>query len=202
MISIKNISINRVGKEIIHNFTAQIEHGAITAITGPNGCGKSTLLAAIAGDLIPASGEIKIDDRKLSELSDLEQAELRSVLLQDQSYWLSYSVQESLELGQSKAAKLRIYEISAALEITELLGQSMLSLSVGQAQRVEIARVLIRDTPILLLDEPLAAQDVESQARIIELLRNLKDSGKTVVIVVHANMDELKWCDYVIEGLN
>jgi len=201
LIKIEQVSISRGGKSVIEQFSATIEPGKITAIIGPNGSGKSTLLSAIAGDLPLRAGEITFDGRNLKEISVAEQSALRSVVLQNRNYWLSYSTRELIEMGQGPEELLRVEAILQALDMKRFENQSVTTLSGGEAQRIEIARALIRDTPIYLLDEPLSAQDVASKARIIALLKGLRDKGKTVLVIAHIDKNSLTWCDQIIDTL-
>ena len=201
LIKIEQVSISRGGKSVIEQFSATIEPGKITAIIGPNGSGKSTLLSAIAGDLPLRAGEITFDGRNLKEISVAEQSELRSVVLQNRNYWLSYSTRELIEMGQGPEELLRVDAVMQALDMKRFENQSVTTLSGGEAQRIEIARALIRDTPIYLLDEPLSAQDVASKARIIALLKGLRDKGKTVLVIAHIDKNSLTWCDQIIDTL-
>ena len=201
LIKIEQVSISRGGKSVIEQFSAKIEPGKITAIIGPNGSGKSTLLSAIAGDLPLRAGEITFDGRNLKEISVAEQSALRSVVLQNRNYWLSYSTRELIEMGQGPEELLRVEAILQALDMKRFENQSVTTLSGGEAQRIEIARALIRDTPIYLLDEPLSAQDVASKARIIALLKGLRDKGKTVLVIAHIDKNSLTWCDQIIDTL-
>ena len=201
LIKIEQVSISRGGKSVIEEFSATIEPGKITAIIGPNGSGKSTLLSAIAGDLPLRAGEITFDGRNLKEISVAEQSALRSVVLQNRNYWLSYSTRELIEMGQGPEELLRVEAILQALDMKRFENQSVTTLSGGEAQRIEIARALIRDTPIYLLDEPLSAQDVASKARIIALLKGLRDKGKTVLVIAHIDKNSLSWCDQIIDTL-
>jgi iron complex transport system ATP-binding protein len=201
LIKIEQVSISRGGKSVIEQFSATIEPGKITAIIGPNGSGKSTLLSAIAGDLPLRAGEITFDGRNLKEISVAEQSALRSVVLQNRNYWLSYSTRELIEMGQGPEELLRVEAILQALDMKRFENQSVTTLSGGEAQRIEIARALIRDTPIYLLDEPLSAQDVASKARIISLLKGLRDKGKTVLVIAHIDKNSLTWCDQIIDTL-
>jgi len=201
MISLENVTVLRGEKVVIKNFSAQIPAGKITAITGPNGCGKSTLLAAIAGDLKVSSGTISIQGRDISGYSLSELAVLRSVVSQTHYYWLGFTVREILTLGQSASALTEIDRVLELLGISDIAGQSVLTLSGGQSQRVEIARALIRDSQIYILDEPLAAQDLASQERIIETLKSMRDAGKTIVVVAHSQSENLSWCDQIIDNL-
>ena len=89
-------------------------------------------------------------------------------------------------------------EIIEVLSLTELADRQVTTLSGGEAQRVSIATAIAQKTPVLLLDEPLAAQDIENRERIIKLLQQLAASGTTVVLVAHSSESELTWADKVI----
>jgi len=201
LIKIDDVTVVRAGKEVVSHFSAEISPAKITAIIGPNGSGKTSLLSALAGDLPIASGSISFDGKDLSGISTQEQAKIRSVVQQNRNYWLSYTVREVIEMGQDKESLQRVDHIMSALEINGFADQKVTTLSGGEAQRIEIARALIRDTDIYLLDEPLSAQDSGSKQRIISLLSELRDQGKTIVIIAHIDKGALTWCDQVIETL-
>ena len=199
MIEIKNLSVARGKRVIVDNFSATIEPGSITAITGPNGCGKSTLAQAISGDLKYQSGEITISGRELQTITLKEQAGLRSVVEQNRNYWLSFTAREVISMGQSEEDLARMDGVMQRLHITEYADQPVTTLSGGQAQRVELARALIRDTPIYIFDEPLSAQDSQSKARIIEEFQALQRAGKTIIVIAHIDRQALTWCDQIID---
>lgn len=201
LVQLKNVSISRGDREVVQNFSAELQPGMITAIIGPNGSGKSSLIAALAGDLPIKNGTIEVDGRSLSEFSVSEQAAMRSVVQQVRNYWLSYTAREVIEMGQPESALARVESVMKALHISDYANQKVTTLSGGEAQRIEIARALVRDCDIYLLDEPLSAQDSASKERIIGLLQQLKREGKTVVVVAHINRDSLSWCDKVIDTL-
>lgn len=199
MISIKDISITRAGRLVIKSFSAELKPGTITAVIGPNGCGKSSLLAAIAGDLSLSSGEIMINGSEISSLSLSDLARIRSVVMQSRNYWLSYTVREIVAMGQDSRAISRIAEVFTSLEMSDLADRVVTTLSGGEAQRVEIARALIRNSEIYLLDEPLSAQDSASRIRAIELFKQLRSQGKIVLIVTHSDENALDWCDQIFD---
>lgn len=199
MIEIKNLSVARGKRTIVDNFSATIAPGSITAITGPNGCGKSTFVQAISGDLKYQSGEITIGGRELQAITLEGQAELRSVVEQNRNYWLSFTAREVISMGQREEDLARIDGVMQRLHITEYADQSVTTLSGGQAQRVELARALIRDTPIYIFDEPLSAQDSQSKARIIEEFQALQRAGKTIIVIAHIDRQALTWCDQIID---
>jgi len=193
MITINEITIVRDGREIIYDYSEQIPAGSITAIVGPNGCGKSTLLAAIAGEIAPSKGTITIDELHPILTSPSQLARIRAVAIQNQRYTLGFTVKQVIEMaGPSEA-------VMQALDLTTLANRQVTTLSGGEAQRVSIATAIAQNTPVLLLDEPLAAQDVGSRKRIIELLQKLADDGVSVVVVAHSNESELTWADKVIK---
>lgn len=199
MIRVKNLTLQRNNRELFTGLNASFAKGSISAIVGPNGCGKSSLLLALAGDLKPTSGEIFIEDKSLQQLSDLDQSRLRSMALQERTFWLPMTVREVLALGQTNQAVEDIDRVASDLGLTELLKSLVTTLSVGQIQRVEIARTLLRDCPIYFFDEPFAAQDLASKGALIEIFKRLRNSGKTLVLVVHSEVEQLAWCDQVIQ---
>jgi len=193
MITIDEITIVRDGREIIYDYSEQIPAGSITVIVGPNGCGKSTLLAAIAGDIAPEKGTITIDDVHPILTSPAQLAQIRAMAIQNQSYTLAFTVQQVIEMAGPST------EVMEALELSALAHRQVTALSGGETARVSIATAIAQKTPVLLLDEPLAAQDVHSRKRIIELLQKLAERGVTVVVVVHSSESELAWADKIIK---
>ena len=200
MISIKSISVARGANPVVKDFSAEFKAGTITAIIGPNGCGKSTLLAAIAGDLPLASGAISLSEKDLASYQIAELAKLRSVVLQQPAFNLAFTVKEVLAMARSAGSTLSSENAAIAkLAISDLADRKVTQLSGGERQRVTIALAIAVDAPVLLLDEPLAAQDVESTDRIIELLKLEAKAGKTIILVAHVPESELSWCDQIIK---
>jgi iron complex transport system ATP-binding protein len=115
------------------------------------------------------------------------------MVIQNQSFTLGFTVRQVIEMAGDAA------EVMKALALTEIADRLVTTLSGGEAQRVAIAQAIAQNTPVLLLDEPLAAQDVQSRGRIIALLKELAEQGKTIVVVAHSNETELSWADKVIK---
>ena len=199
MMRVNNLTLQRNNRELFSGLNASFSKASISAIVGPNGCGKSSLLLALAGDLKLDSGEIFIEGKNLQDLSDLEQSRLRSMALQERTFWLPMTVREVLALGQTDQAIKDVARVASDLGLTQLLNSLVTTLSVGQIQRVEIARTLLRDCPIYFFDEPFAAQDLASKGALIEIFKQLRSSGKTLVLVVHSEVEQLSWCDQVIQ---
>lgn len=194
MITINNITLVRNSRTIISRYSEQIPAGSVTIILGPNGSGKSTLLAAIAGDIAPREGSITIDDRDPTLSSARDLAAIRAMAVQNQFYTLGFTVRQVIEMaGPSEA-------VMEQLHLTRIANRQVTTLSGGESQRVSIAQAIAQNAPVLLLDEPLSVQDVESRARIINLLRSLAESGTTVVVVAHSSEIDLAWADKIIKN--
>ena len=199
MIEINHLTVARGKRIVVDNFSATIAPASITAITGPNGCGKSTLAQAIAGDLKYQSGQITIAGRELQTITLEEQAELRSVVEQNRNYWLSFTAREVISMGQNKSDLEGMEGVMQRLQVAEYADQSVTTLSGGQAQRIDLARALIRDTPIYIFDEPLSAQDSQSKVRVIEEFKAMRSAGKTLIVIAHSDRESLSWCDQIID---
>jgi len=193
MITLDKISLEISGRKIISDYTEEIPAGSITAIVGPNGSGKSTLLAAIAGGIVPSKGTITIDGFQPALTSTTKLATIRAMAVQNQFYLLGFTVRQVIEMAGESS------KVIAALDIGQIADRYVTTLSVGESQRVAIAQAVAQNTPVLLLDEPLAAQDLPSRKRIIKLLQNLAEAGVTIVVVAHEAEKDLVWADKVIQ---
>ena len=199
MIQARAISVYRADREIIRGFSVAIEPGKILALIGANGSGKSTLVAALAGDLALASGTISVDEVALDSYSIRDLAKVRAVSAQHQKFPLAFTVAELLEISHRFSGdEASASEAIIALDIERLLARKVTSLSGGEQQRVGIAMALAQNTRYLFLDEPFAAQDTQSTARIVEHLQTLAKRGIAVVIVAHMAKSELAWCDEIV----
>lgn len=199
MITCSQITLGYGNRNVLTDFSAEFKSGTISAILGANGCGKSTLLTALAGDLLPKSGEITLNKKSVSEYSNKELSSLRSVAAQSHHYWMAYTTSEILHLGHDSVRPERFRYLISALGLESFLNQSVTTLSGGQLQRIEIARALLRGSQVILLDEPFASQDLASISKIQNLLIAERVAGRTIILVAHARRDELSWCDQIVE---
>jgi iron complex transport system ATP-binding protein len=199
MITASHLTLAYGDRVVLKDFSASFAAGSITAILGVNGCGKSTLLAALAGDIAPSAGEITIDGASIQEMKKSQLSKVRSLAQQSHQYWMAYTADEILRLGHDGVVADRFNYLIEKLGISDYLEQSVTTLSGGQLQRIEIARALLRQLPIVMLDEPFASQDMKSIDAIRELLKEEAAAGRTVLLVAHARREDLSWCDQVIE---
>lgn len=194
VITINEITIEVSGREIIYGYSEQIPAGSITVITGPNGSGKSTLLAAIAGSVVPTKGTITIDDVHPALTSPSKLSKIRAMAVQNHFYSLGFTVRQVIEMAGPAD------EIMQKLELNTVANRQVTTLSGGESGRVAIAQAVAQNTPVLLLDEPMAAQDIQSRRRIIALLQGLAEQGVTVVVVAHQEEKDLDWAGKIINN--
>ena len=178
---------------VLRDVSLEIPPGEFVAVVGPSGSGKSTLLYCLSGLEQPTSGEVTVAGRRLGTLSRREQAAVRREHVG--FIFQSYNLVRSLTAWDNVAlpARLSKRRISAE-EIGEALARVSLSdrasykpaaLSGGQQQRVAIARVLALRPDIVFADEPTGALDTEAGAQVLDLLREVSTSGRSVVMVTH-----------------
>jgi molybdate transport system ATP-binding protein len=160
----------------------------VTALFGPSGAGKTTVLEAIAGLRTPASGAIAIDDRILFDRARRVNlpAHQRHVgyVAQDVALFPHMSVRRNMLYGRREGQRLSLAAVAGMLEIEPLLDRHVPQLSGGERQRVALARALMSAPEILLLDEPLAAVDVERRRRILPYLERVRDELRVPIVYV------------------
>ncbi|WP_405986278.1 heme ABC transporter ATP-binding protein [Streptomyces sp. NBC_00872] len=184
----------RLGRrEVLAGVGLVARAGEVLALVGPNGAGKSTLLAALAADLRPGLGEVRIDGRPAHEWSAPELALRRAVLLQAAALAFPFPVEEVVRMGRAPWAGTpsededgaAVAEAMAATEVTAFTGRPFAALSGGERARVALARVLAQRAPLLLLDEPTAALDLRHQELVLRICRERAAAGDAVVVVLH-----------------
>jgi iron complex transport system ATP-binding protein len=193
-IEVRAVSFRIGGVPLVSDVSFEARPGDLVAIVGANGAGKSTLLRLLSGDLHPTSGDVRIDGRSIRGVRAAELARLRAVLPQRSTIEFAFTVRDVVAMGRSPQLQrgrrtstddLLVDEAMAAAFVSHLSGRAFPSLSGGEQARACFARVIAQDTPIVLLDEPTAALDIRHQHTILGKARELADSGRTVVAVLH-----------------
>ena len=176
-------------------FDLQVVEGERIAIVGPSGAGKSTLLNLIAGFVLPTRGEVWLNGENHTQSAPYERPV--SMLFQENNLFPHLTVQQNLALGLKTSLKLtaleqdQIEQVADAVGLTSFLSRLPNSLSGGQKQRVALARCLLRDKPILLLDEPFSALDPELRMDMLNLIDELCHSKNLTLLLVTHQPSEL-----------
>jgi thiamine transport system ATP-binding protein len=199
MLTIDELRFAYNGQAEPWTFSLAVNPGEIVAITGPSGSGKSTLLDLIAGFQIPLSGRVVLDGKEFTRQPP-EQRPM-SILFQSDNLFDHLTVADNVGLGLPKSARAderhqRIRDALAEMELDGYGTRRASKLSGGQKQRVALARTLLRDRPVLLLDEPFAALDAETAATIRQTVREMvRSHGWHTLIVSHLPEDAKGFAD-------
>ena len=192
-------------KLVLDNFNLGIEKGKMTAFVGPNGAGKSTLIKAILEFVKPITGSITINGKKYAQ----EKKKIAYVPQRGSVDWdfptTLYDVVEMGSYGRvgflkrvPKSEKNRVMEAIEKVDMLEYVDRQISQLSGGQQQRVFIARALVQDAEIYLLDEPFQGIDKKTEGSIVKILKGLKEEGKTVIVVHHDLQTVPEYFDEVV----
>ncbi len=201
MLEITNLNYRNAGFELKAVF--RVQRGERLALMGQSGAGKSTLISLIAGFLSPNVGEIWFGGANLTQCDPSKRP--ISILFQDSNLFPHLTLQENLGLALSPRLALNAAmeaQISTALTQVGLRGfegRRPASLSGGQQSRAAIARVLLQNRPILLMDEPFAALDPTLRREMAELISTLcHDLGLTLILASHDFTDAERMCNRVM----
>lgn len=195
MIEIQNLLIQRNKRSVLHVDSLQIQRGETLTVVGPNGAGKTTLLLALAYLLKPMHGEIHFNGKSLRDWNELDYRRKVSFVFQS-PLLLDMTVEENVALGlkfrgiSKEEIHRRVGRWIKALGVESLAKRRASQLSGGEAQRVSLARALVLEPELLLLDEPFAALDPPTRSKLFEDLSTLlAEDGRTAVFVTH-NLNE------------
>ncbi|WP_342077224.1 ATP-binding cassette domain-containing protein [Yoonia sp. SS1-5] len=176
---------------------------ALTALIGPSGAGKSTLLNAIAGFLVPASGRVLLDDKDLTHLPPGDRP--ISILFQDNNLFPHLTVAQNVGLAVRPRLRLSAPELARIDDVLSQVGLHGLAdrrpaeLSGGQQSRAALARVLLADRPVVLLDEPFAALGPGLKDEMLDLVQTiLVSQERRVIMVTHDPADALRIADETV----
>ncbi|CAM2916337.1 ABC transporter ATP-binding protein [Paenibacillus sediminis] len=201
-VTIENINKSFNDQQVLHNLNLAFEEGEFVTLLGPSGCGKSTLLRILAGLTTPEAGIIKIDGKDVTNVKPKD----RKVGMVFQSYALfpNMTVEENIAFGlkmQKMNKEVIAKKVSRMIELVELKGKEKAyprELSGGQQQRVALARSLVTEPKVLLLDEPLSALDAQIRKNLQKLLRSLQQElNMTTVLVTHDQEEAMAVSDRI-----
>lgn len=208
LLHVNDLTIGKAPHERLSGINFSAGQGEIIGIIGPNGAGKSTLMRAISGLLAADDGEILLDGQDIGALSDRARAHMISYLPQYELVHWPVTVERQVALGRlpylgamGKMTEVDHLLVEAAIEqcqLQDLRHRPMDSLSGGERARALLARAMAVGSPILAVDEPLAALDPAYQHEMMALLSKEARSGRLVIVIIHdLNIAQL-YCDRLL----
>ena len=195
MIEIKNL-MKKYGKNIVlKDITENVNKGQVICVIGPSGSGKSTFLRCLNVLEKPNSGKILFEGKDLTNISEKELCALREkmgMVFQSFNLFPNMTVLENIKVAPMRVkgiaedeAEKKAKQLLEKVGLSDRENQYPASLSGGQQQRVAIARALAIDPEVMLFDEPTSALDPEMVGEVLKVMRDLADSGMTMVVVTH-----------------
>ena len=204
MLEIDKVSIIYDSSQLFANLSLTIKHHEIVALTGPSGSGKTTLLRCIAGLESISTGSIHLNGQDITD----QPAHLRNIgmVFQDNQLFphltVGQNVAYSLKIKHTpkKITDNKVREVLSLVGLNHLIDRTVTNLSGGEAKRVAVARALIAEPQVLLLDEPLTGLDIELHGRLLEDLgKLLRTRGTTVLHVTHDKAEASAIADRVLD---
>ena len=195
MIKLENVGFRY--DDMVMNFDLQLAKGELVGIIGPSGAGKSTLLSLIAGFELPVSGRISIAGVDMEGVMPGNRPV--SMIFQDHNSFAHLDVWTNVALGISPDLKLdpqqreRVDGALARVGLSDFKARKPTELSGGEKQRIAIARALVRDKPVLLLDEPFTALGPALRRDMLDLIREIQKERKLTVLMVTHQPEDAKY---------
>lgn len=207
---IDDIGFSYPSRDVLKDISFDAGKGEVIGIIGQNGCGKTTLLKCINTTLKATKGIITLDDRDVHTLSKKDIARSMGFVMQTTSTTFPFTVYETVLMGryarkdtlsadETEEDTRIIYEAMRDTGILKFADRDIDELSGGERRRVMIARALVQEPEILLLDEPTLHLDINHQFDLMDLVRNLsRNRGLLVIIVTHDLIFAARYCDRII----
>ncbi|MGL6162380.1 ABC transporter ATP-binding protein [Microbulbifer sp.] len=202
-VSCLQLGLERQRRPVLNEISCVFKPFELTAVVGPNGAGKSSLLQTLAGVLAPTAGHIELDGQPAGRISPAQRARLCAYLPQAETPAWSLRAADLVALGLLPwgRPKDRERRVSAALQLVDaqqLADRPVTRLSGGELRRVQLARLLVGEAPLLIADEPTAALDIRHQLQLMHTFRRQADAGKTVVLALHDLPMAARFCDRIL----
>lgn len=207
-LEIRNLYFSFGEREILHDISCEIKSGDLVCVLGPNGVGKSTLFRNILRLLPEYEGIIRIDGKDTTNLSIREMAEMIAYIPQSHAPTFNYTVSDMVLMGTttqvsyiSTPGKRQRELVDFTLErlgIQDLRNRGFAHISGGERQLTLIARALVQETKVLIMDEPTANLDYGNQIKVLEQVKNLTGEGYTIIQATHQPDQAFLFADDVL----
>lgn len=200
MIYVKNLTLKIQKDVILSDINLHIERGKITGLVGRNGCGKTMLMKCITGFVKPTQGEVIFDGKRIGEEIDFPKN--TGIMIETPAFVPYYSGYKNLmELAslQKKIGKTEVEALLKKVGLYEARNKLVRTYSLGMRQRLGIAQALMECPDTLILDEPMNGLDNECVVLVRGILAELREQGKTILLVSHNAEDIRVLCDVIYE---
>ena len=200
IISVKNLSKDFGQERVLKSVTRDFEKGKIHGIVGNNGSGKTVLMKCICGFLIPTEGEVIVNGKRVGK--DVDFPPGLGLIIETPGFLPNMTGVKNLEILASLNKKIGLEEIAAAIRrvgLDPLMKKPVGKYSLGIRQRLGIAQAIMENPSLLILDEPLNGLDKHGVREMRQLIKGLKEQGKTILIASHNQGDIDELCDTVCE---
>jgi ABC-2 type transport system ATP-binding protein len=203
MIKINDLSKKLKNNFVLQNITYTFEQGKIYGLVGKNGSGKTMLLRAIAGLIIPTEGSVTINGKVLHK--DISFPPSIGIIIENLELLPQFDAETNLKILAAIKKTASLEEIQHAIKRLELDQYDKIKVrkySLGMKQRLNIAQALFEKPEIILLDEPTNAIDEKGVERVLDILKEERERGATIIIATHQKDDILPICDEILEISN
>ncbi len=200
IITVKNLSKTFGDETVVKNVNRNFEKGLIHGIVGNNGSGKTVLMKCICGFLLPTTGEVFVDGKHIGK--DVDFPKDIGIIIETPGFLPNITGIKNLEILASLNKKIKLEEIANAIRKVGLdpnLKKTVSKYSLGMRQRLGIAQAIMENPNLLILDEPFNGLDKHAVLKMRELIKDLKRSGKTIILASHNQSDIDELCDTVCE---
>ena len=200
MIQVNNLSLRIKNDLILSDINIHVKKGEITGIVGRNGCGKTMLMKCITGFVKPTEGEVIFGGKKIGRDTDFP--DNTGIIIETPTFIPYYSGMRNLKeltMLKKKIGKKEIEDILKVVGLYENRNKHVHKYSLGMRQRLGIAQALMENPDTLILDEPMNGLDKECVAMVRNILMDLKEQGKTILLVSHNSEDIGILCDKIYE---
>ena len=205
MLQLNELSYRHRERTILHPVSLDFEPGKLYGILGPNGSGKTTLLKGLCGIWAAESGQVQWEGENLLAQERSTISQTIAMVPQNPQPTFDFTVRELIEMGRyclgpherGCLGEQALEEAMASVDVLDLADELVTEISTGERQRVYIARSLVTECPILVLDEPTANLDIAHQLEIWSLLRRLVQRNRTIIVTTHDLQMTERYCDSV-----
>ncbi|MDN3650705.1 ABC transporter ATP-binding protein [Reinekea marina] len=207
-LEVKSLQFSKSGHTLLEDISFAIQTGELIGIIGPNGAGKSTLLKCMIEFYKKDAGHIRLNGKDTDSFNHNQRAQQMAYLSQYPESAFPFSVEETILLGANAAleagklskleAQTKAKQLANNLGIENLWSRKLTELSGGETQLVHFARILLQETPLVLLDEPTASLDIGHETQLMNLLRARCNQGTTTLVALHNLNTAAAFCDRLV----